>query len=1673
MPQAVALLFYMQQKFLPDLDFYKYKYKIQVKAKMKGFPKMNVPAIQKNSLPNMDTNTIVFIDTEVSPQSGKILDYGAATPDGRQLHTKSPEKFAAFIRGCHYICGHNILAHDLHYLEKEFPPDKPFGREMLRLQEIIPTDTLYLSPLLFPCRPYHALVKDDKLQTEELNNPLNDAVKAKELFYDACNAYDALPQKLQMIFYLLLHERREFAGFFTYMRKSWEEDAQAQICMYFKGNICEHAKLEPMIQQYPVELAYCLALIGANDKHSVIPHWVHIHFPYVENIMSQLRSQPCEAGCEYCRNELDIRKRLKAVFGYEDFRTYDGEKLQEDAVRAAVRQESLLAVFPTGGGKSLTFQLPAFIAGDTAGELTVVISPLQSLMKDQVDNLEQRGIADAVTVNGLLSPLERAEALERVESGLASVLYISPEMLRSKTIERLLLSRSIARFVIDEAHCFSAWGQDFRVDYLYIGDFIRELQEKKGSSRRIPVSCFTATAKQKVISDIKDYFKQKLDIELRLFATAAERKNLSYRVIYKESDEEKYLELRDLIEQRNCPTIVYVSRTKRTWQLAEKLCSDGFLAKPFNGKMDAADKRSSQEAFIRDEIQVIVATSAFGMGVDKPNVKLVVHYDISDSLENYVQEAGRAGRDASLQAECYVLFNENDLDKHFILLNQTKLSISEIQQIWSAIKNLTGSRQILRRSPLELARQAGWDENVQDIETRVKAAIQALENAGYIQRGKNVPHVYASSILVPNMAEASGMIDRSRRMDERAKEYAKRILQMLISKRSIARAGNDEAESRIDYISDILGISKPDVIDSVNSLREEGILADTKDLTAYIKRTGRSKTILKKYTAAENFLIHYIDTEIRDVYENINLKELNEKALAAGIRSSSVNVLKTIFYFWTIKSYIKKSQDSSGDHISFTLEMPIKKLYQKIQRREDIAAFITDYLFERSQEHLTQNTHQNSLAKEFSKEDVLVLFSVLELKEAYEKQKKTAVREKEVEDALLFLSKTDTIRLEGGFLVLYNGLEVKRLEMNNKIRYKAEDYRQLNDFYQQKIQQIHIVGEYANMMVKDYSQALQFVSDYFQMDYRKFLRKYFTGERLTEIERNITPAKYNQLFHTLSSAQRSIIEDNESQYIVVAAAPGSGKTRVLVHKLASLLLLEDVRHEQLLMVTFSRAAATEFKQRLYELIGNAAAFVEIKTFHSYCFDLLGKMGKLEGADHIVADAAAFIRNGEAEAGKITKTVIVIDEAQDMDADAASLIYAMMDKNEDMRVIAVGDDDQNIYGFRGSDSKYLRAFIEEKGAVKYDLLENYRSSRRIVEFSNVFASSIEQRMKLQSAIPVQAQDGIVRLIRHTSENLEIPVVDNLLKIEKNEKGSKDCVTSCILTNTNEEALKVFGLLLKQGRKAKLIQSNDGFNLYHLAEIRFFLQMIKKQDTSPVIRDSLWESAKNQLMSRYAKSECLPICLNLLTTFEQLNQKKYRSDFEEFIRESKLEDFYQNDNKTVIVSTIHKSKGREFDRVFLLLNHMQLQNDEDRRRLYVGITRAKKELYVHYNSPCLDTISAPGMERQQDTAVYAPAFDIISQLAHQDVVLSFFKGKQREMLRLYSGMELTVDAKGLYNHGQKVVCFSKKYMEKMAKLNAQGYEPASAKIRFVVAWKGKTDTKECVILLPDIYYTHGHT
>ena len=1583
-----------------------------------------------------------IVDVEVGLKDQRVHDIGALRFDGAIYHQSSIQELFVFIGNVDFLCGHNIVHHDAKYL---------FGNREHRWRLV---DTLYMSPLLFSERPYHKLLKDDKLISDQVNNPVNDCEKARDLLFDEIEKWNSLSENKRQIFAALLRVNPEFDGFLDLVgAKSLSGGLAEMIRAEYEGRICSNAPLETLISLSTCELAYALALIDTTDYRSVTPGWVLHHYPEVEYVVKLLRQTPCSDGCPYCRSQLDLHHNLEAFYGYKQFRTFEGENLQEQAAQAAIRGKSLLAIFPTGGGKSLTFQLPALMEGRTVHGLTVIISPLQSLMKDQVDNLAERGIADAVTVNGLLDPISRSLALQRVQDGSASLLYIAPEMLRSRTIERVLLHRHVVRFVIDEAHCFSSWGQDFRVDYLYIGKFISDYQKKKGCKYQIPVSCFTATAKQKVIQDICDYFKQTLYLNLQIFASAATRTNLHYSVVHAETDEDKYSKLRALIAEADCPTIVYASRTRRTIELAQKLTRDGYKALPFNGKMDSDEKTANQDAFMSGQVRIIVATSAFGMGVDKKDVGLVVHYDISSSLEDYVQEAGRAGRDPSLSARCYVLYSDADLDKHFILLNQTKLSISEINQVWNAVKRQTKQRNKLSCSALEIARQAGWDDQVPEIETRVRTALAALEQSGYLVRGNNMPHVFATGIAVRSVDEARSRIAQSPLFAADEVEKAVRVIKSLITQKHTFKTRDAEAESRVDYLADMLGMTKGEVISVVGRMRQEGILADSRDISAYLQDAGatakKSSGLLERFLRLELFILQ----QLKEGALRSSCKQLNDQAVNEGIANSKEKDIRTLLYFLTIEGYVRKKEDAAHN-IDLMLQTSYDTTFGRYEKRVEICRFAVEWLYRQVDAEVAP-----PLTVQFS---IVELFNQFRLRRQSLFNGLATVQLPDVEEALLYLQKIGALKLEGGFLVLYNAMSIERLK-DSKLRYKQDDYRMLNEFYKQKVQQVHIVGEYANLMVRNYDAALQFVHDYFQMDYQKFIRKYFKGERLNEIERNLTPAKYRQLFGLLSQRQKEIISDKESRCIVVAAGPGSGKTMVLVHKLASLLLLEDVKHEQLLMLTFSRAAATEFKQRLMGLIGNAAHFVEIKTFHSYCFDLLGRIGNLDEVGNVVSRAAEMITQGEVEPSKIGKTVLVIDEAQDMSIEEYALVKALMANNEDMRVIAVGDDDQNIFEFRGSDAKYLGMLMQEQGSRFVELTDNYRSSHRVVATANAFAAtSLHSRMKRSPIVARRSEEGEVCVVHHQSSCIYQPLVEQII--------SQRCGgTTCVLTQTNEEAVITMALLQRRGVRCKLIQSMDGFRFASLAEVRYFLKRIDRLSSTPLVPDACWEEAKHATFAYYARSTALPYLRRCLELFEQTNKMKYRSDFWEFVGESSVEDFCDTSDADVIVSTIHKAKGREFDDVYMLIVDAPWKDEALMRRYYVGMTRAKNRLYVHTTDSCFSQLSVA--QHLHTTQLYPMPEEIVLQLSHRDVFLDYFKDRKQEVLRLQAGDALTYSNHVLYSAAtdKPVLRLSVNMQNVLKDWMDKGYSIRSSSVRFIVAWKPKDAAKEAsdtAVLLADI-------
>lgn len=234
-----------------------------------------------------------------------------------------------------------------------------------------------------------------------------------------------------------------------------------------------------------------------------------------------------------------------------------------------------------------------------------------------------------------------------------------------------------------------------------------------------------------MIKDIKFYFEDRLGLELDEFITNKGRTNLSYEVVNVEDPTRKMSYLLGILKDCEKPTIIYASRTKRVEEVCSLVKEAGFNATYFHGKLDKETKKTNMDAFMTEQYEIIVATSAFGMGVDKDNVKTVIHYNISDSLENYVQEAGRAGRDERINGKCYILYSEEDLNRHFSLLQQSKLNHKEIKDIWRAIKGQAKFRDKISQSALEIAKNSGWDAEMLDLETKVKTAISALEDQGF------------------------------------------------------------------------------------------------------------------------------------------------------------------------------------------------------------------------------------------------------------------------------------------------------------------------------------------------------------------------------------------------------------------------------------------------------------------------------------------------------------------------------------------------------------------------------------------------------------------------------------------------------------------------------------------------------------------------------------------------------------------------------------------------------------------------------------------------------------------------------------------------------------------------------------------------------------------------------
>jgi len=351
------------------------------------------------------------------------------------------------------------------------------------------------------------------------------------------------------------------------------------------------------------------------------------------------------------------QKILQETFGYETFRP-----LQEEVIRHVLEQKDTLVIMPTGGGKSLCYQIPALIFDG----ITIVVSPLISLMKDQVEQLEEFGVP-ALFLNSSLSPEEYSQNVSRLKSGEARLLYVAPETLLMPRTRELLSELNVSLFTIDEAHCISEWGHDFRPEY-------RQLSEVRKDFPGAVCLALTATATPRVREDIRKTLEMR---ESGKFIASFDRSNLNLKVVDKVNPVEQVLDF--LYTRQNQSGIIYCFSRRQVDELYMYLEAEGYSVKPYHAGLSERERSRNQEAFIRDDIHIIVATIAFGMGINKPDVRFVIHYDMPQNIESYYQQIGRAGRD-SLRSDCLLLYSYADRRKIQYFINQKEGQEKEIAE---------------------------------------------------------------------------------------------------------------------------------------------------------------------------------------------------------------------------------------------------------------------------------------------------------------------------------------------------------------------------------------------------------------------------------------------------------------------------------------------------------------------------------------------------------------------------------------------------------------------------------------------------------------------------------------------------------------------------------------------------------------------------------------------------------------------------------------------------------------------------------------------------------------------------------------------------------------------------------------------------------------------------------
>ena len=1488
--------------------------------------------------------------------------------------------------GADFLLGHNLIEFDHPHLQAANA-----NLSLLRLPKV---DTLWLNPLAFPRNPYHHLVKHyqhGQLKSGRLNDPKQDALLALKAFSNQQEELLQAPSELLTAWHWLTGGPNGpgFGLFFESLRDSArpsDTEGREAIQARLDGVACHtHARrVEAAADEHGWSLAYALAWLSVSGGNSVMPPWVRHHFPEAGRLVRRLRDRACgDEDCSWCSDRHEARRELKRLFGFESFRPEpadpDGRPLQQSIVEAAMQGRHVLGILPTGTGKSLCYQIPALSRHYKTGAVTVVISPLVALMADQVTGLEKHGIVSCVTVNGTLSMPERSDALEKLRLGDAAMVLISPEQLRSVSLRRALAQREIGAWVLDEAHCLSKWGHDFRPDYRYVGRFIRERAEDGPVP---PVLCLTATAKPQVKEEIVDYFWRELGIETRVYDGGSRRTNLEF-VVVETSDSAKFHDIHTLLEH-HLPAetaggaIVYCATRRRTEEVAGFLQERGVSADRFHAGLQPEEKKNIQQSFIGGELRAIAATNAFGMGIDKPDVRLVIHADIPSSLENYLQEAGRAGRDQHM-AHCVLLYTKDDVERQFGMSARSRLTRREIHGVLLALRRIgrrNRSSEVVASTGEILAEDEDKDfkrDSATD-DTRARTALAWLEESELLTREENRVQVFPSSLRVRSVEEAREKLD-SRPMADHYRGHLLSIVEALID------ADPDEGIST-DMLMATSGLSSEQVRGALHDLEQFGVASNDTVLTAFVHAGVRhhSRQRLDEAAAVEQRLLDLMRETAPDMGVG-DPAPLNLRVAAQRLKDAGHVHVRPEHVARTLRGIAGdgRGEGSAGgslsvrkhdaENVRVTLKREWPSLVAIAQRRRAGAQLLLEHLLSR----VPKGRRGNDLLAETT------LGKLVQAVEGDASLQDSKDHRRLVDRSLMWLHEQEVIRLNKGLTVFRPAMTIHLAE--GRRGFAQTDFQSLQLHYDGTVRQIHIMAEFAQQGLSSMADAVRLSLDYFALGETEFLRRWLP-DRERELSRQMTPESWRDIVESLRnpSQRRLVADDRENTNMLVLAGPGSGKTRVLVHRIAYLIRAKREDPRGILALAYNRHAAVEIRRRLAELIGDDARGVMVLTCHALAMRLVGAsfMERVDQPDsehfQVVLKEAAALLSGEGlepeEAEESRSRLlagfrwILVDEYQDVGADEYALISALAGRtlseaDAKLTLFAVGDDDQNIYSFKGSSVRFIRRFEDDYSAQPSFLTDNYRSTRHIIEAANAVIAPARDRMKVDNEIrtdrartkdaaggPWGERDPVGRgrvQVLSAGHDAISQAQAVMAELQRLAGLAPDWDWSRGAVIAKEWAyLEPLRSLCELEGVAVQMANEDLPSVWHLRETQALLAWLRRHGSGLVrntdVRD--WLNAQPggpwiELLSEAVDEHAV-----------ETGERGVPVDsFVEWLAEWGRE--VRRRQRGLLLLTAHRAKGLEFDHVVVLDGHWdRVGNQEDpdapRRLYYVAMTRARQTL-----------------------------------------------------------------------------------------------------------------------------------